>query len=176
MIVASNEYHPFAACLMHEACRNGETVRANLDAVIDHGYRASRASHELAVDYRPKPGDEIYEIETDEPCHIEWIYGEYAYVKWESGNYGTYKVSDMGLLFGPRTSQLQPVDLKRYFQVSSVAVADEPKACRLDFHVGVQTIPIGPEYCDDRDHADWWIDMICKALQNVIAAASTPPP
>lgn len=52
MIVASNEYHPFAACLMHEACRNAETVRANLEAVIDHGYRASRASHEPPADAR----------------------------------------------------------------------------------------------------------------------------
>jgi hypothetical protein len=75
-----------------------------------------------------------------------------------------------------RTAPEPRVDLKRYFQVKSVAVADEPKACRLDFHVGVQTIPIGPEYCEDRDHADWWIDVICKALQNVIAACSAPPP
>ena len=27
------EYHPYAACLMFKACHDGDTVRANLDAV-----------------------------------------------------------------------------------------------------------------------------------------------
>lgn len=39
MVCGRNEYHPFAACLMFKACRNGEQVRANLEAVIDHGRR-----------------------------------------------------------------------------------------------------------------------------------------
>jgi hypothetical protein len=59
MIVASDEYHPFAACLMHEACRNSETVRANLNAVIDHGYKASRAAHEPRPARCPKCDTEI---------------------------------------------------------------------------------------------------------------------
>ena len=37
MACHENEYHPYAACLMHMACRNGDTVRANLEAVIEHG-------------------------------------------------------------------------------------------------------------------------------------------
>lgn len=27
------EYHPYAACLMFKACHDGDTVRANLEAV-----------------------------------------------------------------------------------------------------------------------------------------------
>jgi hypothetical protein len=30
-------YHPYAACLMFMACKNGNTVQANLDAVVDYG-------------------------------------------------------------------------------------------------------------------------------------------
>lgn len=30
------EYHPFAACLIFKACRDGQKVRENLGAVIDH--------------------------------------------------------------------------------------------------------------------------------------------
>lgn len=32
------EYHPFAACLMYRGCRDSITVRANLSAVVAHGY------------------------------------------------------------------------------------------------------------------------------------------
>jgi len=31
------EYHPYAACLMFKACKNGEQVRTNLNAVIECG-------------------------------------------------------------------------------------------------------------------------------------------
>jgi len=34
---APKEYHPLAACLMFQACHNSETVKANLNAVIEHG-------------------------------------------------------------------------------------------------------------------------------------------
>ena len=37
MEVTLAEYHPYAACLMFKACHNSETVRANLDAVIERG-------------------------------------------------------------------------------------------------------------------------------------------
>ena len=33
------EYHPYAACLMFKACHDSETVQANLDSVIAHGYQ-----------------------------------------------------------------------------------------------------------------------------------------
>ena len=33
MVVKSGEYHPYAACLMFMACKDGATVRANLEAV-----------------------------------------------------------------------------------------------------------------------------------------------
>jgi hypothetical protein len=31
------EYHPYAACLMFKGCRDGATVRANLNGVVAHG-------------------------------------------------------------------------------------------------------------------------------------------
>ena len=31
------EYHPYAACLMFQACRNGDPVRGNLQDVVDYG-------------------------------------------------------------------------------------------------------------------------------------------
>ncbi|MEO0467601.1 MAG: hypothetical protein AAF216_13755 [Pseudomonadota bacterium] len=34
------EYHPYAACLMFEAARDGDTVEANLRAVVEYGMRA----------------------------------------------------------------------------------------------------------------------------------------
>jgi hypothetical protein len=37
MPVSTNEYHPFAACLMFKACHNSETVKVNLDAVLAQG-------------------------------------------------------------------------------------------------------------------------------------------
>jgi hypothetical protein len=36
------EYHPYAACLMFQACRNGDTVRGNLQSVIEYGKDGGR--------------------------------------------------------------------------------------------------------------------------------------
>lgn len=36
MTVESGEYHPYAACLMFKACGNADTVRGNLQDVLDH--------------------------------------------------------------------------------------------------------------------------------------------
>ena len=36
MVCTPGEYHPYAACLMFKACHNGNTVRANLEAVLSH--------------------------------------------------------------------------------------------------------------------------------------------
>lgn len=66
-------------------------------------------------------------------------------------------------------------DLRRYFNVLPCVVDGEPDACRIDFHVGVQTFMFGPEYCENRDQAEWFIGMGVKALQNVIAAFTPPP-
>lgn len=38
------EFHPYAACLMFKACNNGDTVRANLAFVIQHGRELERRS------------------------------------------------------------------------------------------------------------------------------------
>lgn len=36
MLVFEDEYHPYGACLMFKACKNGNTVRQNLMAITDH--------------------------------------------------------------------------------------------------------------------------------------------
>lgn len=42
-------YHPYAACLMFKGCSNGNTVQANLDAVVAYGRKRERTEHEIAV-------------------------------------------------------------------------------------------------------------------------------
>lgn len=37
MLCSPLEFHPYAACLMFKACKNGETVRANLAFVVEYG-------------------------------------------------------------------------------------------------------------------------------------------
>ena len=36
-----DEYHPYAACLMFKACNNSDTVRGNLQDVLDAGRRTT---------------------------------------------------------------------------------------------------------------------------------------
>jgi len=36
-------YHPHAACLMFRGCHNGNTVDANLRAVVEYGMKAQAA-------------------------------------------------------------------------------------------------------------------------------------
>jgi len=38
MEVQTNEYHPYAACLMFKACGNARDVRLGLTAVYQYGY------------------------------------------------------------------------------------------------------------------------------------------
>jgi hypothetical protein len=66
-------------------------------------------------------------------------------------------------------------DLRQYFVVMPVVVADEPNACRIEFKVGNQMFRFGPEYCEDREHAEWFVDMAIKALQAVTAASAHEP-
>lgn len=42
MLTSAPNYHPFAACLMFQACRNSLTVEANLRAVVEYGMKAQR--------------------------------------------------------------------------------------------------------------------------------------
>jgi hypothetical protein len=37
VVERSNNYHPYAACLMYKACKSETTVRENLAAVIEYG-------------------------------------------------------------------------------------------------------------------------------------------
>lgn len=50
MPCASNEYHPYAACLMFKACHNSETVRANLEAVRGSTVVAGEAVAVVGID------------------------------------------------------------------------------------------------------------------------------
>lgn len=36
-VAVPSEYHPYAACLMFNACHDSEVVRANLIGVIEYG-------------------------------------------------------------------------------------------------------------------------------------------
>jgi len=54
--------------------------------------------------------------------------------------------------------------LRQYFHIRPVVIEGEPEAQRLDFTVGVQTIRVGPEYCENKEHAEWFIDMIIHAM------------
>lgn len=40
-------YHPYAACLMMQAARNGRVVDANLRAVVEYGMKAQAAGVSL---------------------------------------------------------------------------------------------------------------------------------
>lgn len=60
-------------------------------------------------------------------------------------------------------------DLRKYFVVMPVVVQDEPNACRIEFKIGNQMFRFGPDYCDDREHAEWFVSMACEALRTLIA-------
>lgn len=49
MACEPGEYHPYAACLMYKACLNAETVRVNLDAVLEHGRRKGQRESALSA-------------------------------------------------------------------------------------------------------------------------------
>ena len=40
LVEETPNYHPYAACLMFKACRNGNTVEVNLKAVVEYGMKA----------------------------------------------------------------------------------------------------------------------------------------
>jgi hypothetical protein len=44
MYCKPTEYHPYAACMMFKLCKDSDEVRANLQAVIDHGAALSRSA------------------------------------------------------------------------------------------------------------------------------------
>lgn len=50
MLTESDEYHPYAACLMFIGCRDSETVRANLNAVVLHRMTADRESTSVTIE------------------------------------------------------------------------------------------------------------------------------
>ena len=42
MMCHSGEYHPYLACLAFKACKDGDTVRANIEAVVEYGAKLGR--------------------------------------------------------------------------------------------------------------------------------------
>jgi hypothetical protein len=42
------DYHPYAACLMFMGCKDGNTVQANLDAVVKYGRDLEAKEHAKA--------------------------------------------------------------------------------------------------------------------------------
>ena len=59
--------------------------------------------------------------------------------------------------------------LRSYFVVMPIVVEGEPNACRIEFKVGNQMFRFGPDYVEDREHAEWFVDMattaLCKLLE-----------
>jgi len=65
MPCAPGEYHPYAACLMFKACHNSDTVRGNLQAVLDDGGASQRTEQQAAA-------EPVTEFEKTFPDHI-WL-------------------------------------------------------------------------------------------------------
>lgn len=59
--------------------------------------------------------------------------------------------------------------LKRYFRIRPVVVQDEPHAQRIEFHVGNQTFSVGPEYCEDVEQAEWFVNMLIYAMHEAFS-------
>lgn len=64
---STDEYHPYAACLMFKQCQDSVIVRANLEAVKQAGYRA--ALPQPTTDVPTEPG--AYWVK--EPNWSKWI-------------------------------------------------------------------------------------------------------
>lgn len=56
--------------------------------------------------------------------------------------------------------------LRQYFRIRPVIEDGEPDAQRIEFHVGNQTFNFGPEYCESKEHAEWFVSMAIKAMHN----------
>ena len=46
------DYHPFAACELFKTIRNGDTVEANIRAVVEYGMKAQQQGVSLEVAMR----------------------------------------------------------------------------------------------------------------------------
>jgi hypothetical protein len=55
LLIDTAEYHPYAACLMYRACRDGRQVRENLAAVrgTDECRRVANEIHEALMEQKP---------------------------------------------------------------------------------------------------------------------------
>lgn len=70
-----------------------------------------------AITWVPKAGDLLTEIETEEPCHIEWIQYASARVKWDAREtfYGIYNLRDLRQKFARRAPGETPAELASDF-------------------------------------------------------------
>ena len=78
MVCEPNEYHPYAACMMYRDCHDSETVRANLNAVVEHGRKPAPCPHiasstegTSSCRLADEIGNLLCEIEAPEPDN-EW--------------------------------------------------------------------------------------------------------
>lgn len=55
MDTAVNEYHPYAACLIFKGCHDAEVTRANMDLLIDKGYRMAEEKNTKRLVTPPPP-------------------------------------------------------------------------------------------------------------------------
>lgn len=88
-----------------------------------------------------------------------------------SGQCESRKTAQSGT--GAGLSPPPPADLSQYIDILPTAVDGEPNAHRLQLRVGVQSFPIGPDYLEDREHAEWYSRLIVIALNNAIQGTAS---
>jgi len=65
--------------------------------------------------------------------------------------------------------------LRKYFVIQPCTVEGESDACSVRFKVDNQEFMVGPDYCEDRNQAEWYVSMLCVALQNLMDAVRPAP-
>ena len=59
--------------------------------------------------------------------------------------------------------------LRQYFRIRKVVVDGEPDARRVEMHVGVQTVSIGPDYVEDLEHAEFYITAMIQMIKGAVS-------
>jgi hypothetical protein len=129
-------------------------------------------------------------VTADEPCALLERYRSYEHIEAQHGETGRmwmgprYKLpvgyhevsNESGVTdeeWSARPTPPPPADLSQYIDILPTAVDGEPNAHRLQLRVGVQSFPIGPDYLEDREHAEWYSRLIVIALNNAIQGTAS---
>lgn len=67
-------------------------------------------------------------------------------------------------------------EMERYVEIRSVVIEGEPEACNVFLKIGVQSFCVTPRGCENREHAEWMRDQLCRALANLVAEATAAEP